>query len=138
MFTFSAIWEQDFRNYLQHDFRQVSIHGIKFSIHKFIKIQYWRFSWTMKICIITWDKLYNDLNFKDEKIGWYFLWFFTFFWKGSQQHEIQSWKFETSWWFTYHDLFSWTLLHRTHSSPPANCKYQITFSKANLHVYPQT
>ena len=36
-----------------------------------------------KIIKFVWDKHYSDLNFKDIKIDWYFLWFSTLLWKGS-------------------------------------------------------
>ena len=44
----------------------------------------------MNISILTSDKLYNDLNSKDTKIGWYFLWFLHCCKKIHYNMEIQS------------------------------------------------
>lgn len=39
----------------------------------------------MNIGIFMWDNPNNDLNFKELKIDWYFLCFFTLSWKDSQK-----------------------------------------------------
>ena len=63
-----------------------------------------------KINKFVWDKHHSDLNFKDIKIDWYFLWFSTLLWKGSPQHRIQSLKFKSSLCIMNHDQLSRTLV----------------------------